>query len=144
MGKNCGVAPIAARHLSGIVVTRYLICHLDGSDLLLLDGEAVDAEEGSDLVDCVNGELHKQEESCTENYPCDPALWKNVILACTFNLKRFQSGYKILDSNELHLRMIGIRALLAIKRRNHKGLSCLQSKIMRVTEHIMCLQVMRQ
>ena len=36
--KNCRICPIAARHLSGIVVTRYLVCHLNGSDFLLLDG----------------------------------------------------------------------------------------------------------
>ncbi len=36
--KNCRIGPVAARHLSGIVVTRYLICHLNGSDLLLLNG----------------------------------------------------------------------------------------------------------
>lgn len=38
VGKNCRIGPIAARHLSGILVTRYLICHLNGSDLFLLDG----------------------------------------------------------------------------------------------------------
>ena len=92
MGKNCRIDPIAARHLSGILVTRYLICHLNGSDLLLLDGQAVDAEEGSDLVDGVNGELHKQEEGDAENDPSHPALGKKVILACSLNLKRLQSG----------------------------------------------------
>jgi hypothetical protein len=85
--KNCRIGPIAARHLSGIVVTRYLICHLNGSDLLLLDGQAVDAEEGSNLVDSVNGELHKQEESHTEYNASDPALWEKVILVRSLNLK---------------------------------------------------------
>lgn len=75
MWKNCRICPVAARHLSGIVVTLYLVCHLNGSDLLPLDGQAVDAEEGSNLVDSFNGELHKQEESDTENNASDPALW---------------------------------------------------------------------
>jgi len=92
MRKNCWIWPVTARHLSGIVVTWYLICHFNGSDLLLLDGKAVDAEEGSDLVDSVNGELHKQEESHAEYDSSHPALWKNVILGSSFNLKSFQSG----------------------------------------------------
>ena len=102
MWKNCRICPVAARHLSGIVVTRYLVCHLNGSDLLPLDGQAVDAEEGSNLVDSFNGELHKQEESDTENNARDPALWQNVILVSSLNLKRLQSGYNDMKLKDIY------------------------------------------
>jgi hypothetical protein len=59
-----------------------------------------------------------------------------VSLQCSYN----KNDLSII----LNLRIMGMKILLAIKRRNHKGLSCFQSNIILVTLQIIWRQVIRQ